>query len=124
MVKTKTSAEAIAAARRVLPDATEADLDRAAEAIEEETLVVKRAERVIGRCLSLFQQAERNGYDGTWIRNEIRLQLDGEDICEAGLPPINNMAAHAVLDALEDLRHEDKLARRTGLSCSPPPQYV
>jgi len=118
------SAAAIAAARRILSDASEADLDSAAEAIEEETLVVKRAERVIGRCLSLFQHAERHGFDGTWIRNEIRLQLDGEDLCEAGLPPINNMRAHEVLDTLVDLQHEDRLARRTGMACSPPAAYV
>ena len=118
------SKAAIAAARRILPDASEADLDSAAEAIEEETLVVKRAATVRGRCLSLFQQAERHGYDGAWIRNEIRLQLDGEDICEAGLPPLNNMAAHEVLDDLVDLQHDDRLARRTGMACSPPPAYI
>jgi len=122
MPKTKASAGAKKIAERIV--GMESDVGAIAEAIDEEFLVVKRANRVIGRCLSLFQQAERNGYDGTWIRNEIRLQLDGEDLCEAELPPINNMAAHEVLDTLVDLQHDDRLVRRTGMACSPPPVYI
>jgi len=118
------SKEATAAARRIFFNDESADLKRAAEAIDEEFLVVKRAERVVGRCLSLFQQAERNGYDGTWIRNEIRLQLDGEDLAEAEVGPLHNMAPHAVMDDLVDLQYEDRLARRTGLSSSPMPAYI
>ena len=94
------------------------------EAIDEEMLVVRRAERVMGRCLSLFELAERDGRGGEWVRHEIRRQMNGEDLCEAKLPPINNMAAHEVLDTLEDLQHEDRLARRTGMACSPPPAYI
>jgi len=92
--------------------------------VDEVMLPALRAATVKGRCLAIYQLADRDGHTGEWVQSEIRRTMNGEDLAESGVGPLHRMAPHAAMDALVDLRHDDKLARRTGLSCSPPPAYI